>query len=166
MLERPAASLHALVRMLRQAPSRAVSRTRSGALGRTASSLVDNVVYDASAASPSFWVNGATGVHTITLDAATFGKTEAGQLIAGTHELVHAEQLGAGAEYPCRQPRHSASGHVRHHGPYAIREVVTGRRALQAVDSLLRGITPQQVGHSTKYSDSKRVVALGGSRVP
>jgi hypothetical protein len=33
---------------------------------------------------------------------------------------------------------------------YAIREVVTERRALQAVESLLGGITPQQVGHSTK----------------
>src|SRR5262249_33411671 len=39
------------------------------ALGRNASSLVDNVVYDVSARSPFFWVDPATGTRTITLDA-------------------------------------------------------------------------------------------------
>lgn len=51
---------------------------------------------------------------------------------------------------------------------YAIREVVTERRALQTVDSLLGSITPQQVGHSTQYIEfwQQRVKALGGSRIP
>lgn len=108
-------------------------------------------------------------MRTITLDAATFGKTEAGQLIAGTHELVHAEQ--------CEQVLSSHAGNLATahpamfnttHPDYAIREVVTERRALQTVDSLLGSITPQQVGHSTQYIEfwQQRVMALGGSRIP
>lgn len=139
------------------------------ALGRNAASLVDNVVYDASAASPYFTVDRATGLRSITLDAATFGKTEAGQLVAGTHELVHAEQWEAVLS--------SHAGNLATAHPamfrtsqldYAIREVLTERRALQSVDSLLGGITPQQVGHSTRYIEfwQQRVMALGGSRVP
>jgi len=36
------------------------------------------------------------------------------------------------------------------------------------VDSLLGGVAPQQVGHSTRYIESwqRRVMALGGGRVP
>jgi hypothetical protein len=139
------------------------------ALGRNAASLVDNVVYDASAASPYFTVDRATGLRSITLDAATFGKTEAGQLVAGTHELVHAEQW--------EQVLSSHAGNLATAHPamfrtsrldYAIREVVTERRALQAVDGLLGGITPQQVGHSSRYIEfwQQRVMALGGGRVP
>jgi hypothetical protein len=139
------------------------------ALGRNAASLVDNVVYDASAASPYFTVDRATGLRSITLDAATFGKTEAGQLVAGTHELVHAEQWEAVLS--------SHAGNLSTAHPamfktsqldYAIREVLTERRALQSVDGLLGGITPQQVGHSTRYIEfwQQRVMALGGSRVP
>jgi len=153
----------------RSARATAIVDRSAQALGRNASSLVDNVVYDASAASPSFWVDGATGMRTITLDAATFGKTEAGQLIAGTHELVHAEQW---EQVLSSHAGNLATAHPAMFGTtdlaYAIREVVTERRALQAVDSLLGGITPQQVGHSTKYIEfwQQEVVALGGSRVP
>jgi len=153
----------------RSARATAIIDRSAQALGRNASSLVDNVVYDASAASPSFWVDGATGMRTITLDAATFGKTEAGQLIAGTHELVHAEQW---EQVLSSHAGNLATAHPAMFGTtdlaYAIREVVTERRALQAVDSLLGGITPQQVGHSTKYIEfwQQEVVALGGSRVP
>ena len=153
----------------RSARATAIIDRSAQALGRNAASLVDNVVYDASAASPSFWVDGATGMRTITLDAATFGKTEAGQLIAGTHELVHAEQW---EQVLSSHAGNLATAHPAMFGTtdlaYAIREVVTERRALQAVDSLLGGITPQQVGHSTKYIEfwQQEVVALGGSRVP
>jgi hypothetical protein len=141
------------------------------ALGRNnASGLVDNVVYDPAARSPSFWVNPTTGERTITMDAATFGKTEAGQLIAGTHELVHAEQweqvLGQNAG-------NLAAAHSQMFVPsrslsYAIREVQTERRALQRVDNLLGGVAPQQVGHSTRYIEGwqNRVMRLSGSRVP
>jgi len=153
----------------RSARATAIIDRSAQALGRTASSLVDNVVYDASGASPYFWVDRATGLRTITLDAATFGKTEAGQLIAGTHELVHAEQW--------EQVLSSNAGNLAAAHPamfrtspldYAIREVVTERRALQTVDSLLGGSTPQQFGHSTRYIEfwQKRVMALGGGRVP
>jgi hypothetical protein len=153
----------------RGARATAIIDRSAQALGRTASSLVDNVVYDASAGSPSFWVDPATGLRTVTLDAETFGKMEAGQLIAGTHELVHAEQW--------EQVLSSHAGNLATAHPalfrssrldYAIREVVTERRARQAVDSLLGGITPQQVGHSTRYIESwqRRVMLLGGSRVP
>ncbi|WKA25813.1 hypothetical protein [Bradyrhizobium roseum] len=139
------------------------------ALGRNAASLVDNVVYDAAAQSPYFTVDRATGLRSITLDAATFGKTEAGQLVAGTHELVHAEQWEAvlSSHAGNLTTAHSAMFRTSRLD-YAIREVVTERRALQAVDSLLGGITPQQVGHSSRYIEfwQQRVMALGGSRVP
>jgi hypothetical protein len=90
-------------------------------------------------------------------------------LVAGTHELVHAEQWEAVLS--------SHAGNLATAHPamfrtsqldYAIREVVTERRALQAVDGLLGGITPQQVGHSSRYIEfwQQRVMALGGSRVP
>lgn len=153
----------------RSARATAIVDRSAQALGRNAASLVDNVVYDASAASPYFTVDRATGLRSITLDAATFGKTEAGQLVAGTHELVHAEQW--------EQVLSSHAGNLATAHPamfrtsrldYAIREVVTERRALQSVDSLLGGITPQQVGHSTRYIEfwQQRVMALGGGRVP
>jgi hypothetical protein len=127
------------------------------------------VIYDAHAPSPSFWVDDVTGARTITLDAATFGKTEAGQLIAGTHELVHAEQW---EQVLASHGGNLATAHPAMFGvpdlAYAIREVETERRALQTVDSLLGGMSPQQVGHSSKYIEiwQQEVVALGGSRVP
>jgi hypothetical protein len=160
---------HAFGTGARSARATAIIDRSAQALGRTASSLVDNVVYEASAASPYFSVDRVTGLRTITVDAATFGKTEAGQLIAGTHELVHAEQW--------EQVLSSNAGNLAAAHPamfrtstldYAIREVVTERRALQTADSLLGGITPQQFGHSTRYIEfwQQRVMALGGSRVP
>jgi hypothetical protein len=139
------------------------------ALGRNAASLVDNVIYDATAGSPSFWVDRATGARSITLDAATFGKTEAGQLVAGTHELVHAEQWEQVLSSHAGNLATAHSAMFRTSKlDYAIREVVTERRALQSVDSLLGGITPQQVGHSTRYIEfwQRRVMALGGGPVP
>ncbi len=153
----------------RSARATAIIDRSAQALGRNAASLVDNVVYDATASSPYFWVDGATGARSITLDAATFGKTEAGQLVAGTHELVHAEQW---EQVLASHAGNLTTAHPAMFGTskldYAIREVVTERRALQAVDNLLGGITPQQVGHSNRYIEfwQQRVVALGGSRVP
>ena len=153
----------------RSARATAIIDRSAQALGRNAASLVDNVVYDASAGSPSFWVDRATGLRTVTLDAATFGKTEAGQLVAGTHELVHAEQWEQvlSSHAGNLATAHSAMFKTSRLD-YAIREVVTERRAVQAVDSLLGGVAPQQVGHSTRYIESwqRRVMALGGSRVP
>jgi len=140
------------------------------ALGRNdASGLVDKVVYDSAGPSPSFWVDPTTGERTITMDAATFGKTEAGQLIAGTHELVHAEQW---EQVLSQSAGNVAAAHSAMFGAsdlnYAIREVLTERRALQSVDRLLGGLTPQQVGHSTRYIEfwQNEVVSLGGGRVP
>ena len=153
----------------RSARATAIIDRSAQALGRNAASLVDNVVYDASAGSPSFWVDRATGLRTVTLDAATFGKTEAGQLVAGTHELVHAEQWEQvlSSHAGNLATAHSAMFKTSRLD-YAIREVVTERRAVQAVDSLLGGVAPQQVGHSTRYIESwqRRVMALGGGRVP
>jgi len=153
----------------RSARATAIIDRSAQALGRNAASLVDNVVYDAHAASPYFWVDGTTGMRTVTLDAATFGKTEAGQMISGTHELVHAEQweqvLAAhGGNLATAHPAMFNTTRL----DYAIREVLTERRALQTVDAALGGITPQQVGHSSKYIEfwQQRVVALGGVRVP
>jgi hypothetical protein len=141
------------------------------ALGRNnASGLVDNVVYDAAARSPYFWVDPNTGARTITMDAATFGKTEAGQLIAGTHELVHAEQW---EQVLSQNAGNLAAAHPQMFVPsrslsYAVREVQTERRALQSVDNLLGGLAPQQVGHSTRYIEfwQSQVARLSGSRVP
>jgi hypothetical protein len=153
----------------RSARATAIIDRSAQALGRNAASLVDNVVYDASAGSPSFWVDCATGLRTVTLDAATFGKTEAGQLVAGTHELVHAEQWEQvlSSHAGNLATAHSAMFKTSRLD-YAIREIVTERRAVQAVDSLLGGVAPQQVGHSTRYIESwqRRVMALGGGRVP
>ena len=153
----------------RSARATAIIDRSAQALGRNAASLVDNVVYDVSARSPSFWVDPANGLRTVTLDAATFGKTEAGQLVAGTHELVHAEQWEQvlSSHAGNLATAHSAMFRTSRLD-YAIREVVTERRAVQAVDSLLGGVAPQQVGHSTRYIESwqRRVMALGGGRVP
>jgi len=127
------------------------------------------VLYNPNASSPFFWVDDVTGARSITLDAATFGKTEAGQLITGTHELVHAEQWEAllashGGNLATAHPAMFQATDL----VYAIDEVVTERRALQAVDNLMGGLTPQQVGHSNKYIEmwQQEVVALGGTRVP
>lgn len=153
----------------RSARATAIIDRSAQALGRNAASLVDNVVYDAAAGSPYFWVDGATGLRSITFDAATFGKTEAGQLIAGTHELVHAEQWEQvlSSHAGNLKAAHSAMFKTSHLD-YAIREVVTERRALQAVDNLMGGLTPQQIGHSTRYIEiwQSRVLALGGGWVP
>jgi hypothetical protein len=153
----------------RSARATAIIDRSAQALGRNAASLVDNVVYDVSAGSPSFWVDPANGLRTVTFDAATFGKTEAGQLVAGTHELVHAEQWEQvlSSHAGNLATAHSAMFRTSRLD-YAIREVVTERRAVQAVDSLLGGVAPQQVGHSTRYIESwqRRVMALGGGRVP
>jgi hypothetical protein len=153
----------------RSARATAIVDRSAQALSRNATSLVDNVVYNAHARSPSFWVDDVTGIRTITLDAATFGKTEAGQLIAGTHELVHAEQW---EQVLAAHGGNLATAHSAMFATtdlaYAIREVQTERRALQAVDGLLGGISPQQVGHSSKYIEmwQQEVVFLGGTRVP
>jgi hypothetical protein len=141
------------------------------ALGRNnASSLVDKVVYDPAAQSPFFQVDPTTGERTITMDPATFGKTEAGQLISGTHELVHAEQW---EQVLSQNAGNLATAHSAMFVPqrslsYAIREVLTERRAVQSVDRLLGGLTPQQVGHSTRYMEfwQNRVLRLSGSGVP
>jgi hypothetical protein len=57
--------------------------------------LVDRVLYSATESFPFFTVNPNSGLRTIVIDAATFGRTRAGQLIIGVHELVHAEQWAA-----------------------------------------------------------------------
>jgi hypothetical protein len=141
------------------------------ALGRNdASGLVDNVVYDAAAGSPDFWVDPNTGDRTITLDPSTFRKTEAGQLVAGTHELIHAEQWEQALS---RHAGNLAAARSEMFVPqislrYAIREVQIERRALQSVDRLLGGLTPQQIGHSTRYIERWQAVVLRvtGRRVP
>jgi hypothetical protein len=141
------------------------------ALGRNdASGLVDNVVYDAAAGSPDFWVDPKTGARTITVDPSTFRKTEAGQLIAGAHELIHAEQWEQAVS---RHAGNFPAAHSEMFVPqislrYAIREVQIERRALQSVDRLLGGLTPQQVGHSTRYIERWQAVVLRvtGRRVP
>jgi hypothetical protein len=131
--------------------------------------LVDRVVYDAQATSPSFWVNPNTGERIITIDATTFGKMRAGQLVAGTHELVHAEQW---VQELARQGGNLGAAHPSFFGTsrlqYAIDEVLAERAALQRASSQLGGVTPQQVGHSTRYIEfwQREIVRLGGTPVP
>jgi hypothetical protein len=141
------------------------------ALGRNdASSLVDTVVYDPAERTPSFWVDPDTGERTITINAATFGKTKAGQLITGTHELVHAE---AWERALSEHAGDLATTHRQTFVPqlsltYTIREIETERRALQSVKRLLGGLTPQQVGRSTRYIEEWQdvMVCLTGYRLP
>ncbi len=129
---------------------------------------LDTVLYDPAAASPTFWVDDITGERIITIDAATFGKTEAGQLIAGTHEWVHAEQwaqvLGStgGNLSLAHQTMFGASDL-----DYAICEVLTEQRALQNVGSSLT-LTPQQVAESTRYIEfwQNQAKLLGGTGIP
>jgi hypothetical protein len=153
----------------RSARAEAIIDRSAQALGRNPASLVDNVIYNPNASSPFFWVDDVTGARSITIDAATFGKTEAGQMITGTHELVHAEQWEAvlashGGNLATAHPAMFSISKL----DYAIREVVTERRALQVVDSAMGGLTPQQIGHSSKYIEmwQQAVVARGGTRVP
>jgi hypothetical protein len=136
---------------------------------QNASGLVDHVLYDEAESSPFFTVDATTGERTITLDPGTFEKTEAGQLIAGTHELVHAEQWQQALSQNAGNL--AAAHNAMFRGSqldYAIREVLTERRALQTVNSFLGGMTPQQIGHSTRYIEfwQNAVVRLGGTRVP
>jgi hypothetical protein len=133
------------------------------------SALVDRVVYDAQADSPSFWVDPVSGERSITIDAATFGKTQAGQLIVGTHELVHAEQW---ADVLLQNGGNFSAAHSAMFGAsdldYAIREVITERTALQNVTTALGGLSPQQIAPSTSYIKywQNAIAALGGTPVP
>jgi hypothetical protein len=141
------------------------------ALGRKhASSLVDTVVYDPAERAPSFWVDPNTGERIITINPATFGKTKAGQLIAGAHELIHAEAWERALN---ENAGDLAATHRQIFIPeftliYATREIETERRAVQSVARLLGRLTPQQVGHSTRYFEKWQafVTRLTGSRVP
>jgi hypothetical protein len=162
---------HAFGNGARSERAAAIIDRSAQALGRNdASGLVDNVTYDTAADSPDFWVDPNTGERTITLDPSTFRKTGAGQLIAGTHELIHAEQWEQALS---RHAGNLAAALSEMFVPqislrYAIREVQIERRALQSVDRLLGGLTPQQVGHSTRYIERWQAVVLRvtGSRVP
>jgi RHS repeat-associated protein len=140
------------------------------ALGRRNSRrLVDRVLYDPHAGSPYFWVDPTTGERMIVISAETFGKTRVGQLIAATHELVHAEQWAA-------QLARAGGDLARAHRAffvlnrtlrYARREFLTEARALERVSSYLGGITPQQAADSLSYMAywARRIRARGG-RVP
>jgi hypothetical protein len=141
------------------------------ALGRKdASSLVDTVVYDPAARAPSFWVDPDTGERIITINPATFDKTKAGQLITATHELIHAE---AWERALSENAGDLAATHRQIFIPelsltYATREIQTERRALQSVERLLGSLTPQQVGHSTRYIEKWQTIVLRvtGSKFP
>jgi hypothetical protein len=120
---------------------------------KDASSLVDTVLYDPAADTPSFWVDPNTGERIITLNPATFRKTKTGQLITGTHELVHAEAWGRALS---ENGGDLATTHRQIFVEeinliYAMREVQTERIALQKVKEFLGSLTPQQVGHSSRY---------------
>lgn len=133
-------------------------------------SLVDHVEYNPLAGSPYFWVDPITGVRTIVIDAGTFGKMRAGQQISGTHEYIHAQQWAA---HLTAHGGNLATAHPTFFIPrttlnYAIREVLTEREALLRVTAHTPGgLTPQQVGHSTRYMEfwQRRLVALGHPRV-
>ena len=117
----------------------------------------------------SLWIDAATGVRAIALDPEPFGKTDAGQLIAVTHELVHAEQWD---QVRGQNAGNVAGAHAAFFGAshldYAIREVLAERRALQSVDRRLGGLDPQQAGHSRRFIEGWQsvVTALRGSPVP
>ena len=122
------------------------------ASGVRVSDYVDDVLYDATGDSPYFWVT-ASGRRQIVVDPTTFGKTRAGQLVAGSHELEHALhfdeilRLNNGNINQARQAFFMSNRTNR----YAIREVMTESIARERVTHHLNGITPQQHGDSTKY---------------
>ena len=111
-----------------------------------------------------------TGERIIVIDAATFGKMRAGQLIAGTHEFVHAEQWAA---HLAANGGNVVTAHPTFFIPntmpqYAVREVLTERAALQRAITYTGWLTPQQVGHSSAYIEwwQQYLQALGLPRVP
>jgi hypothetical protein len=128
------------------------------------------VIYDPAERTPSFWVDPDTGERIITINPATFGKTKAGQLITGTHELIHAE---AWERALSENAGDLAATHRQIFIPelsltYATREIQTERLALLKVKRLLGRLTPQQVGHSTRYIEKWRAFAMRitGGKVP
>jgi hypothetical protein len=138
--------------------------------GVSLSDFVDKVVYDPAAQAPAFWCDLETNERVITIDAGTFEKTVAGQLIAATHELIHADdwrmELAMNGGNVVRTNMRFFIAH--NHPQYLIKEIQAERRALRLVDRLLGGLTPQQVAASTRYIEiyQQRLVRLGGQRMP
>jgi hypothetical protein len=119
--------------------------------------------------SPAFIVDPITGVRTIRIDPATFGKTKAGQLIAGTHELVHAEQWAQALASHGGQLSAAYNAMFKvSKVDYAIREVITERAALRNVAAALGRLSPRQIAHSTRYINywQNRIVFYGGAPIP
>jgi hypothetical protein len=138
----------------RQARAEALLDEAARASGHSSAlDVVDDILYNAQAGSPSFWVT-PQGRRVITIDAGTFGKTEAGQLIAGTHELVHAEHfneiLAATGNLQTARGSFFVSNRTTR---YAIREVMTEEAAMSRAANHLGGLSPQQVADSTKYTN-------------
>jgi len=123
-------------------------------------SLVDAVYYDfdpirgQQAGSPYFFAT-SSGHRYIVIDSATFGKSRAGQLIAATHEFAHAEHFGdlvtsTGSLSAARTAFFIPDTTTR----YALRELYTEGLAASRVSQHLGGLTPQELGHSTRYISS------------
>jgi RHS repeat-associated protein len=116
---------------------------------------VDEIGYDRLSGSPYFDVDPGTGKRYLMLSTNTFEKTAAGQLIDASHELAHAQQYAkvlnklngdfkaAYQEVFINRPRGSWR--------YAHDETVVERLARARVSRHLGGLSPQQVGASTKY---------------
>jgi hypothetical protein len=131
----------------------------SRASGVRLSNLVDEIRYVQG--SSYFDVVGNTRVLAIGSDA--FGKTRAGQLIEGAHEIAHAQvferlvsQQGFGNAV------NDYFGAARGFGTwlYAREEVLVERIALGRVRRYLGGLTPQQEAASIRYIKTWRPVWL------
>ena len=124
------------------------------------SKYVDKVIYDPTKKYPYFRVN-RYGTRTIVIDPRTFEKTRAGQLIVGTHELVHAQRFElmrrrfGGSRYRAWQYFFEGSvvDSLGRRMNRVQEEVFAETLALRRVSRYLGGLTPQQVGHSTRYLD-------------
>jgi SLT domain-containing protein len=145
---------HAFGAGTRQARVEALLDEAARASGlRRALDLVDEVIYDTQAGSPSFWVT-PQGRRIVTIGPTTLDrKTRAGQLIAATHELIHAEHFNAIlASMKDLQAARSAFFVHSSTRRYAIREVMTEEEARSRVANHLLGRIPlQQAADSTKY---------------
>jgi hypothetical protein len=129
----------------------------SRASGVQLSDLVDEVRYVQG--SSYFEVIRSQRVMVIGSDA--FGKTRAGQLIEGAHEIGHAQVF----DRLVRKMGFTTAvidyfGHARGFGTslYAQEEVLVERLARWRVRRYLGGLTPQQAAASTRYINEWRPI--------
>jgi hypothetical protein len=120
---------------------------------------VDDISY-AVGDSSSFYVDDV-GVRYLQISSDVFGKTKAGQLIEASHEIVHAQQyakilnnLNGDAKAASNIFNSYNFGSMK----YAWDEMVAEKLAMLRVKSHLGGLTPQQIGHTTRYVNNWKSV--------